>query len=310
MSLLREFKITDEQVTARVLFRKISSLSMVILSGWLLMYSIFPLYEPVLPITRDYSTAAQGLLFVLLAIAAMRRPRLLNIESLSIIALALVVGGVALAYLGVSQNSPILMVTSSTFMRMTMSWFQIVVGISLVKLNPRQLSACISIAFLLSFCIQGCIFLLPQWVGVAAFAAIPFGCYLLAIPMARPTFEHLKTAESPFESSITRPSSFLPFSHQLFICFLVFSVIRGFVISFGEIEGTPLTMLFSPITFLFLAIAIIFCKWEVRANRLFDISVLLIVAGLLLVPLIVAMNIHPVTNLLISSGADCFYFLF
>ncbi|MDR1421749.1 MAG: helix-turn-helix transcriptional regulator [Coriobacteriales bacterium] len=293
-----------------VLVRSTLALALVMLSGWLLMYSIFPLYDPTFPLARDYSTAAQGVVFVLIALGAMRRPRLFSIEPLSVVALALGVGGVALAYLGIDRESPLLMVLSSTLLRITMSWFQIVVGVSLTRLNARHLSICIAVALLFSYAGQYLLFLLPSWAGVAAFVAIPFACYLLSVPLARPVFNRFAISESPFDSSVTRPSSFLPFSHHLFICLLVFHVVKGFLISFGEVEGTPLRVVLSPLAILVLACALLVFRWQVRADRLFDIAALLIVAGLLLMPLTTLISAHAIINLMLSSGCACFSFLF
>jgi DNA-binding CsgD family transcriptional regulator len=296
------------------LIRRVLALSLVLLGGWLIVYCIFPLYDPVFPITRDYSTALQGLVFAVIAVIAMRMPRLFNFEPLTVVALTITVVGVGAAWLGVERSSPWLMVASSTLLRISMSWVHIVVGVSLTGLGARRLGLAIVAAFLLSVIWQWLLFALPPLVGIALFTAIPFACYFLAVPLARPVFEHLSRAEPPFEVSVTRPASFLPFSSQLFICFLVFSVFKGFMISFGEVGGAPLPAMLFPGAFLVLGCLLVACKWRVDARRLFGAASLLVLAGLLLAPLVAmggaAVDAHIIVNLLLSSGADCFNFLF
>jgi DNA-binding CsgD family transcriptional regulator len=290
-------------------FRRVLLLALILTSGWLLVYSIFPLFEQAFPVTRDISTAVQGVLFVLLAMIAMRRPTVLRFEPFSVLAIALTVGGTALAPIGIEQASPPLMVLSATMQRIGMCWFQIIVGMTLLSLSSRAMGLCIVLGFVLSYAIQYVIFLLPSLVGVWVFAAIPFLCYLLALPFVKDLFEGFKIAEPPSESAIIHPNSFLPFSHQLFICIFVFRIISGYALSFGEIQGTP------PLTFLIpvavvLAVLLLFFKWQLQTDRLFQVSVLLIIGGLLLVPLTGIVTVQPVVSTILSSGVGCLDVLF
>ncbi|MDR2105859.1 MAG: helix-turn-helix transcriptional regulator [Coriobacteriales bacterium] len=300
----------DDNAVAQwpLLLRTTLALALILLSGWLLVYHIFPLYDPAFPVTRDISTAAQGLLFAVLAVIAMRYSSLFKLEPFSIVAIALMPGGVALAFFGVAAASPLIMIISSTLMRIGMAWLQIVVGVSLLRLNPQQLCVCIAVAFIISILIQYLLLLLPG--GGIAFAVIPFVTYLLAAPYAKPVFEAFKANEPPFDVRLIRPSSFLPFSHYLFICILVFRIICGFALSFGETGGTPMWTFLSPLPMLVLVAVFIGLKWHIRADGLFEVSALLNIAGFLLVPLTLFIAANPVVSTLLSAGVACFDYLF
>jgi hypothetical protein len=231
-------------------------------------------------------------------------------EPLTVGAIALVVAGAALAYLGTTEASRGIMVLSSTLLRTGMAWLHIVVGVSLTGLGARQLGICVVLGILFSYLLQYLFFLLPSVAGVAAFVAIPFACYLLAAPYARLAFESLASAKPPFVSSITQPTSFLPFFHQMFLSILVFRIVCGFELSFGEVAGIPLKTFLFPVATLVLALIIIIFKWQIRTDPLFEASALLIVAGLLLVPLSTAVGAQPVVSIILSSGRTFFDFLF
>jgi DNA-binding CsgD family transcriptional regulator len=102
----------------------------------------------------------------------------------------------------------------------------------------------------------------------------------------------------------------LPFSHYLFICLLVFHVICGFALSFGESGGTPLWTILSPLPILVLLVVFVGLKWRIKADGLFEISALLIIAGLLLVPLTLFIAANLIVSMVLSAGVVCFDYLF
>jgi DNA-binding CsgD family transcriptional regulator len=289
---------------------KTIALSLMLLSGWLLVYHIFPLYDPVFPVARDISTAVQGALFALAAVVAMSRPKLLRVEAYSIIAIAMVVAGVVLTYVGLTNGSATLLVLSATLERIGMCWFQIIVSMTLIDLTPRALGICVVVAFLLSCVGQYLLFSFLPIVGVCVFAAIPFACYLLSVPAARAIYDPLKTADPPAQSAVTQPLSFLPFSHHLFICIFVFRIICGYALSFGEIDGTPRDTFLTPFFVIALALVVIVGKWLIKADTLYQISASLIIAGLLLVPLVALQDALPLVSVILSLGVSCFDIFF
>jgi hypothetical protein len=51
-------------------------------------------------------------------------------------------------------------------------------------------------------------------------------------------------------------------------------------------------------------------KWRFKADRIFEASALLIVAGFLLMPLTLFVHISPLVGMVLSAGVACFDYLF
>ena len=113
----------------------------------------------------------------------------------------------------------------------------------------------------------------------------------------------------PTNSRSQTPFSFLPRSHRLFVCLALFQTAYGAALSFGEVNNAPLDTWAGIIPLLcFLAI------WAVRRHlfaldTLFNLALLLVMAGFLFAP--ISQQAAPsLTSNLLEAGNSCFQLVF
>jgi DNA-binding CsgD family transcriptional regulator len=190
------------------------------------------------------------------------------------------------------------------------SWIGILAGLALTEWDSKALGLCIVSAFVLSYAEQGLFLLLPAFAGQIAFVLFPVAALLLFSPFAGPVLERIRASEPPSERIVTKPTSYLPFSHHLFICFFLFRVIYGYALCFGEVDGAPLSALFAVVPTILIALVLIGGRRQLNPDTLFQISALLIIAGLLLVPLAQEIGLHSAISNILASGILCFDLVF
>jgi DNA-binding CsgD family transcriptional regulator len=303
-------KFTFGSLITAAFIRRLFALSLILVGGWVLTSRVFPLFDTVLPSARDICTAVAGITLTLIACAATFNPRLLKEPVFFFSSITAIILGVATLCAGVALHSIPLLIVGASLGRMGTSWVQLVVGVSLIKMDTRALGICITGAFLLSYLLQTVLFLLPSWVGLAGYVMLPPLAYLLVRYDVRPLLTTLHDAEPPSQSAVTRPTSFLPFSHRLFICLFLFRLIYGYTLCFGEVNGTPLMTIFSIVPIAILAIITLGFRRRINPDVLYQASALLIIAGLLLVPIASSVGIHAAISNILAAGVVCFDVVF
>ena len=112
---------------------------------------------------------------------------------------------------------------------------------------------------------------------------------------------------------MTNPSSYLPFSHPVFVSIMLFNAAYGYALNLQTAVETPAQMLLSylPVTIVFLAVVI--GKAKLDADTLFQTSTLLVFAGFLTAPLILigsgALGGLQFSSVFLHAGASAFTLL-
>ena len=131
---------------------------------------------------------------------------------------------------------------------------------------------------------------------VAAWAAKP-ASRVLDITSAGDSVDDLKLAD---------PTAFLPISHGVFVCILLFSAASGFALTFNEVAGAPPTLLANTPLLALLLLFLLLSWGNKREDVLFTLSVLIVMAGFLTTPLSFNGAFSSTSGTLLRFGQQCF----
>lgn len=281
------------------------ALGLLVFSNWSLNNHLFPLYDVHLSSIRELCTSANGIALVFIAITSVWRPRILKARFFLFAAIAGSALGPITIYAGNVFGSLPVLTAGACATSIARGICTIFVGLLLCKLSDKRALACIVLAELGATAAS---LVFPT--GYSTIMLVMHAACLIAIiglsyPAAQHVLVKLGEKPSPHDEAITQPSSYVPFNHQIFMCFLLFRIVYGFMLTFGEIGGIPANSLWSLVVFA-IAFAFIVGKagW-ITADRLFRIALLLSIAGFLLVPASQLVR-FSVPNGLISSGIAVF----
>lgn len=289
----------------RTFVRGFCALTLLVFSNWSLNNHLFPLYDVYLSSIREACTSANGIALVLIAITSVWRPRMLKPRFFLLAALAGSLLGPITIYAGNGLGSLPVLTVGACATSVARGVCTVFVGLLLCGLSDKKALACIILAELGATAAS---LVFPTGYSTIALAmhALCLGAIIaLSYPATRHVLAKLGEKPSPHDEAITQPSSYIPLNHQIFICFLLFRIVYGFMLTFGEIDGIPANSLWSLVVF---AVAFAFAVGKtgwITADRLFRVALLLSIAGFLLVPASQLVR-FSVPNGLISSGIAVF----
>jgi DNA-binding CsgD family transcriptional regulator len=286
------------------------ALSLIMIGGWVLVQRVMPYFDTLFPLTREVCTIAFGLSSAVIALLGTFKPQLLARRTLTACALGSTVIGATLLVIGISTRSIPLLVLGVSLGRIGISCTEIIASLALMEWSGKALGLCVVSAFILSYIGQGLLSLLPEMVGQLAYVVLPVTALLIFAPFGGPVLERIRTSESPSERLVTKPMSYLPFSHHLFICFFLFRLIYGYTLCFGEIDGAPLATLSTVVPTIIIALLLVLGRKQLNPDILFQASALLIIMGLLLVPIAQSTGLHAAISNILASGVLCFDVMF
>ena len=206
---------------------------------WLLNYCAFPLFDGVFIWTRELSAVAGGLALAALALGSfwsVRPPdgRLFTWGTFVSMTLgaAAVVGGIA-------WDSVALVALGAALTTIGGGLANVYVGLGCVGMSLRAVALAVGGAYVASYALRGVFALLPVAVNLALFVALPLVAVACVRRWAGVFVGGLGADESPAQMSVTAPRSFLPFGHQVFVVLVIFRVVYGYTLTFGEVGRVP-----------------------------------------------------------------------
>ena len=291
------------------------SLALVLISSHVLNASIFPVIAQDLPVAREISTYGGVAFSVFLAVAAYRKPSLLRERFWSFACLGATIVAAASLYGGIAGNSLIMLALGSPFGGIGGAWVSVLVGVSLAKRRPAQSAIAIPAAFIVQYVANMALDASgkpsPE-ISIALYAiALAIAC-LLARSDAHTVMETMRDANAPEVLNVTSPSSYLPFSHLIFVSIMLFNIVCGYSLASG---GTALSVGATALSCL--PIAAVLATTTIRRSLSLDASyrmaVLCVVAGLLAAPFTLP-ALHDAIgrwthDVLLSAGSDLFNML-
>ncbi len=287
-------------------WRSFAALSCVLFFMPLMNIVVFPLFDDIFTPARDISVITASVALIVLGLVATFKPAWLQTQLFQRISLGLLAGGAFGLIWALSTSSVWLLTLSACALAIGRGWAMLLMGLSVSCLRREQISVCVALACVAYYVCSALAWMLPVFVGVAAFLLLPFVAIALTGRKALPIIEQAAVAEAPVDVAVTQPSSFLPLASQLFVCLFLFGVAFGFSLRFGEAEGVPLSDFFAiiPVAIVALWIALTPHKGS-RVDLIAQISVLFVVAGFFAASALNE-NARIVSATLLSAGNTLF----
>ena len=285
----------------------VAALTLVFSEYWLLNYSAFPLFDAVFIWTRELSACVGGAFLAAVAFAAFWRPQPLNGRLFVWGVCLAMVAGSAFCAVGSVTRFAAFAVFGASLVTVGSGLANICVGLSCVGLSARTSGIIVACAYVVSFALRWVFGALPVWANLALFVCIPLASVALCRQQLFAICGKLQH-ESPAEISITSPSSFVPFGHQLFISLVVFRFVYGYSLTFGEADRVPVVAFSALVPLCLVALVAVARRRALSPDGLFRVSLLLSVAGFLALSVGSASR-DAVASALLSAGTGAFEIL-
>ncbi len=256
---------------------------------------------------REIATVFGGLTYLGALFIARLRPDWLFVRRISVTALLFIVLSTFLLVFGLTTQDTPTTVVALCLRAVARAWAMTLIVASLVRVKhlksvPLVVAAGLFLANLCRSLISAFDSPFAAPVGLGASGAVPI---LILTGIALPVLERVRTGAPADLTELLHPGAFLKPSHGLFLCVLLFSTASGYTMTLGEIGNAPVET--SPLAFAILLIVVyaIVVKCDHQQDRLFSFSVILTMAGFLMVP--ITYNTESIAaNTLITIGENCF----
>lgn len=288
--------------------RCLVALTAEVFGTWLTNVHLYPHFVGLAPEARDISSAVAVATLTVLALWALNKPSSIKEGPLTLTSLALYSLGYMLILIGLWQQSAPMLIAGSCLRSVGSRWIVVLAGISLCALDRRPCMLCIASAFGLSYVLRVPFALMGSDVAVAVLVSLIFVMYLACRPLALEVLAATTGGAPARETSITQPSTYLPFVHRLFVAIFVFRIAYGFALTFESVGGMPQTTMLGIVPLALLLVLALLPR-QPKADILYEAAALLVAAGFLA---IVVLNgrvdaIHaPLVNGLLFAGSECF----
>ena len=264
-------------------WRVCAALLCVLLTTSLMNVVVFPRFDAVFTYARDVSVLANATTLIAVGLVATFRPQLLRMRALTAGCLVLLAMGSALLPVGLYTGSAVALTAAACALSIGRGWAIVMVGAAASRLGVRQAGACIALAFVAEYAVTALVWVIPAGAGTVLFALLPFATVVLVWHQALPVLQATESGEAPADFSVTQPSTFLPLASQLFVCLFLFRVAFGYSLRFGEVGGVPVSDFLGIVPVAAVALYVLLSRRAFPADLLAQVSVLLVVAGFLVV---------------------------
>lgn len=265
----------------------------------------FPLFDTVFPPARDISQVFQALTFIVIGVLASYRPAVLRVVCPEVGALVLLLTGIIGVPLALMFENAALLTMTSLLFAIARGLVVMMVVLALVSFSERKV---IILAIVLAFCfatpLSMAFWVLPSVVGFLFYALAPLAVFLMVRLRACPLIKRAITSAAPAETAVVQPMSFLPLASQFFVALFLFRVAFGISLRFGETTGVPVDIYLSAIPIV-LGVVLLVAWKHVDADRLAQVSVVLVAAGLVFL-ISSDEGYRDISNLLLFSGNTLF----
>lgn len=275
-------------------------------SGTIINATIYASMADFFAIGREIATLANAGAFVLLAVVALRRPALLNARVLTAGASIAITAGVICLGVGIVANNSLLTLAGLLCRAAASTWLTSMFTIALSTL-PTSRSVLLVAGGGAILSSAGCALIPIGWPTGAACAILAL-CILASLALvwrlAKPPLASIRQSGA---SALQDLKGFAPFA-PLLLCVFLIATASGYAIAFNQQNNAPLVTLASDVIVAVAFAMVVIDKSQKSEDRLFSLSVLLVVAGYLVAPYEIA-SAEGTTNSLLGAGRDCFYLL-
>ena len=255
------------------------------LTRWITSQFVFSLYDGAHPWLRDIVVLTSVATLGAIALVALWHPNRLAGGRLAAAAGISLVLGTALVAFETLQQVPAALWAGAILADMGSGLVCLCACISCIRLPSRWLAPCVAIAYAISYIVRPLFGDVSPLVGVGAFGVTSLATLCVALIPASSRLESLAAGTTaPAANAITRPATYLPLRHPLFILLLVFEIVYGYATTAVAPIGTPSVL--PPATVLLGLVCVgAFVPWAVHnPDWLFAGSVLAVLGGILVLP--------------------------
>ena len=279
-----------------------------VLSNWLLTSKVFPIGTGVAPLCRDIATLVEAAGFLAIALVASGAPRLLRARLFLVLPLVLsLAGGIGLWLLAPGSGTAATL--SICLLLLGAVFVMLSAGCCLSYLTRPQMAECVLLGLFGSYLLRFPLNALNPQAALALFVALQVLSVLAARASMGKVLEIIRSGQTPDELTLTNPFSFLPRTHRLFVCLALFQTAYGAALSFGEVDNTPLATWAGIVPLLFLLAVWAARRRPLPLDALFNLALLLVMAGFLFAP--ISQQAAPaLTSNLLEAGNSCFQLVF
>lgn len=287
-------------------------LALFMYSGSLLNGQVYSFVAGYFGWSREIATLCGALTFLAIGTAARMAPSLLDVRSITALAILFMLIQPPLFAIAASTQDPFLTSVALSMRSIARNWAFACFILCLTRLAEKRMVACAVVVGLFSGRALGSLGLMhvPTALNLdsAGFMYLIIG--LTVIPLlycaitALPIFETLRSCETPAVLELTNPNSFLGASHGLYQCMLLFATAGGFALTFNEIDHAPVALNVAAIILVAIGLLALFSLKAKQEDSLFSFCVMLVMAGFLLVPFELE-SAQTASNTLINLGEDC-----
>lgn len=285
------------------------TLSFSCIYGWMVNGSLFAETALFSPLARDASMILSALLFILIAIAANRRPSALDQRLMIWTSLGCLASSAIVLPLAVQVQSPLFIFAGLALSAVGGVWPQVMTIVAISSLPNQQKRAAIVAGAVLTGVVASAVASPPSFIpSLVILVAGQAATILLLRRSTSPTFNWIAKGAPASDLLIAEPSAFIKPTHALYPCILLFCIGS----SYGSIfsEGSDSTYFGFRAAVLAIAFLwIVLGKKQHREDALFSASVLLVLAGFMTVPFSSQLS-YPLSGALLASGGSCFTILF
>ena len=283
------------------------SLAAFTLSGGILNAVVYSSVAEYFGLARDIATAVGAASFLAIGVVARAWPRALDVRAVSAACLVLLAVEAPLFAAATSACNPALATIALCMRSIARNWALALFAMCLLKLGSVRRTALVVVVGMFVGQVVGS----GGWSAVDPAVALGLVSALVAAPMlwcaveSRDAFATLSACESASVLELTNPRSFLGASNGLFQCAFLFACAGGFALAFNEVDNVPLATNVMSAALVALVLYVVLVRGSRQEDTLFSFSVMLVMAGFLLVPFDTAGS-GTAANSLINLGENCF----
>ena len=285
------------------------TLSFSCLYGWIVNASLFAETALFAPLARDASMVLSAALFVMLAIAANRRPSILAHHVMLLVSLGCLASAAIVIPLALQVRSPMFTFAGLALFTAGGIWPQVATLVALASLPAQQKRAIIVAGAVLTSAVVRAVVNPPSLMPSLAILIAGQAATILLLRRATAlALNRIAKGAPASDLLIADPGAFLKPTHALYPCILLFCIGSSYGSIFSEgSDSTYFGFCAAILAVAFLWIALGTSRH--REDALFSASVLLVLAGFMMVPFSSQLG-YPLPGALLASGGTCFTILF
>ncbi len=283
------------------------SFALYALCNWVLTSKVFPLGTEVAPLCRDVATLVEALGFLVVSLVAARAPHALGRRLFCVAPVVLTTVGALLLWLG--RGTAWTATLALCLLLLSAVFVMLFVGCALSRLDERLVGPCVLAGLVVSYLARFRLVDVPGIPMLALFAVGQVAVIAVARGAVADALDVLRSGAAPEELALTNPFSFLPRTHRLFVCVLLFQTAYGAGLSFGEVDSTPLATFAGVVPLLVVCVAGAAARRLPSGDTMFGVALLFVMAGILFAPLSQKLGGSLTSNLL-EAGSSCFMLVY